>query len=265
VPKRGKNWKPPQARRPAVADGAPPTRRDERRAEAERRRKAIVKAAARKRRLKRVSLIAAVLLVAGGVTAYALTRPTPVSAASIERRLLANTGAADAAGCGEVKTIAPYPGAAKDDRAHVSTYPPISSYPSQPPVSGPHAPIPPGPAHAGIYDTPPDIGQAIHALEHGGVIVWYRPGTDSKALQRIKDFFSRSDEQFKVLVAPYDYDQAGGQLESGKDMVLAAWHHLQSCEQPDLAVAFQFVHSYRPDIQHPKQYKGDAPEPTSGV
>ena len=51
--------------------------------------------------------------------------------------------------------------------------PPLDTYPSTPPASGPHtgaATLP-----AGVYDSPPDIGPLIHSLEHGGTVVWYDP------------------------------------------------------------------------------------------
>jgi hypothetical protein len=265
VPKRGKNWKPPAQRRPAAPEGAPPTRREERRAEAEQRRLAIQRAAARRRRLKMGAVVASILVVGGGVAAFALTRPATVSSAALERRFLADTTAAETAGCGSIQTIDPYPGSAELDREHSPTLPPLSTYPSQPPVSGPHAPIPPGPLSAGVYSDPPDIGRAIHDLEHGAVVIWYSPDAPDQAVKRVTDFFSRSDEETKVVVAPYQYDQAGGTLPAGTEMALAAWHHLRTCDQVNVAVAFQYVHAYRLDPDHTEDYKGDAPEPTSGV
>ena len=125
--------------------------------------------------------------------------------------------------------------------------------------------IPPGPLPQGVYDHPPDIARAIHDLEHAAVDIWYSPSAPASLVNRIKDFFSRSEEDCKVLVMPYDYNQPGGTLPTGKLMALAAWHHLQLCAQPSLAVAFQFVRSYRLDPHHIRQYKGDAREPTSGI
>jgi hypothetical protein len=164
-----------------------------------------------------------------------------------------------------VKTIPAYPGAGTIDHAHVTQIPALTTYPSTPPVSGPHAPIPPGPLPEGIYPSPPDIARSIHDLEHGAVIVWYSPSAPPAAVKTITDFFKRSDETTKVLVAPYNYNQPGGQLPSGTLMALAAWHHLQLCNQPSLPVAYQFVRSYRFDPAHFKQYKGDAREASAAL
>jgi hypothetical protein len=213
-----------------------------------------------------VAIVTVVVLAGGGIAAFVLTRPTPISAAVLEDRLLRQAPAATkAAGCDAVQTISPYPGKGSIDHAHVTQIPPLSTYPSTPPVSGPHAPIPPGPLPQGVYDHPPDIARAIHDLEHAAVDIWYSPSAPANLVTQIKDFFSRSDEDYKVLVMPYDYNEQGGTLPTGKLMALAAWHHLQLCAQPSLAVAFQFVRSYRLDPRHIRLYKGDAREPTAGI
>jgi hypothetical protein len=261
VPKRGKNWKPPQQRRPATPEGAPPTKREERRLEAERRREAIRKSAARRRRLRRVGLIAGVLAVAGGVAAYALTRPPGVSSSTLEARLLRQAPAATkAAGCSSVQTVPPY--STKNDRTHVSQLPPLSTYKSIPPASGPHFPTP---LDAGVYNDPPTLGMAIHSLEHAAAEIWLSPDASGSEVDRLKSFFKRTDESEKVIVAPYDYPGQGGQLPAGQQMVLVAWHHIQQCGQVSLPVAYAFVHDYRLDPSHPGQYKGVAPEPTTPI
>jgi hypothetical protein len=181
-----------------------------------------------------------------------------------EAALLASAAAAErSAGCGSVTTVRPYPGGL--DRTHIGgadmpTPPPLSSYPSVPPVSGPHAPTP---AQAGAYRNPPDVDEAIHSLEHASVIVWFDPAQASNPeIERIRAFFSRDDEINHVLVAPYSYPSQGvaGRLPTGKEMVLAAWHHLQTCDRPSLAVAYAFVHAYRFNLYQWGSYRGDAPE-----
>jgi uncharacterized protein DUF3105 len=138
--------------------------------------------------------------------------------------------------------------------------PPLSSYPSIPPASGPHAPTP---LNAGIYRNPPPIDEAIHSLEHAAVIVWFDPSVaGSPELRAIEAFFAKGGERNHVIVAPYHYPEQGaaGTLPVGTTMALVAWHDVRTCAQPSLPVAFQFVHDYRYDLYQRGAYRGDAPE-----
>ena len=115
---------------PTVAPATPGgPNRLARKEEARRQREVVRRRMARRRQLRVVGVVVAVLLVAGGITTYFVTRPSP----------------AVAAGCGQVRVIQPYPG--NNDRAHigggqVNSPPPLSSYRSTPPASGPHNPTP---------------------------------------------------------------------------------------------------------------------------
>lgn len=164
-------------------------------------------------------------------------------------------GASKAAGCDAVASTPNFQNAPGNDpnidHTHIgtppiTTPPPLSQYATIPPASGPHDPTP---ASGGVYDRPPDIYQAIHALEHAGAIIWYAPSAaGSEAVKEIKAFYGQSANvgQVKVIVAPYDYPDQGaqGQLPSGVQMALVAWHRLQTCAQPSLAVAFDFTSQY---------------------
>ena len=174
------------------------------------------------------------------------------------------------AGCGPVQTIAPYP-TASDDRAHigaagangeVSTAPPLSSYRTQPPTSGPHNPVP---LNAGVYSSPPDVYSAIHALEHGAVIIWYSPTAPSTLVSQLSSYYKEPSHSDHVIVAPYNYPTQGtaGQLPAGKQMVLVAWHHMRQCGKVSLDATKDFVDHYRTPTGQtaPSGYLGDAPEP----
>ena len=58
-----------------------------------------------------------------------------------------------------------------------------ADYPTVPPTSGDHNPVPIEP---GIYRSPPPLGESVHLLEHGGVIVWTNglSTDDQKAVER---------------------------------------------------------------------------------
>lgn len=173
------------------------------------------------------------------------------------------SAAAQTAGCSEVQTIGEYAGA---DAAHIEgderfpQLPALDTYPSTPPTSGPHVGAVALPA--GVSDTAPDIGPAIHTLEHGGTMVWYSPDAPQADVEAITAFYDGSDPvgQDRVIVGPYDYEGAGGQLPEGVQMALVAWHRLQTCATPSLEVAFDFTSQYSAPTTQDREYAGEAPE-----
>jgi hypothetical protein len=239
--------------------------RDERRREARRRRVEAERRAARARRNRWLAGSLAALAVVG-VAAFALTRPREPSA--VETRaaaLLASAEAqAAAAGCTDVREVGPYQ-PADLDQAHVggdliAAMPPLATYPSVPPASGPHAD---GTLPAGVYSTPPPMDLLLHSLEHGAAVVWYDPDAAGPALADLQDFYREPAVGSRVIVAPYDYPDEGeaGTLEPGVGMALVAWHHVQTCTEVNLAAAFGFTARYTAPPFRGEQYLGTAPEP----
>ncbi len=232
--------------------------RDERRDQARRERAELQRKVAKARRNRRMVIVVSVALAAG-VGAYALTRPQ--TAAADPQALLASAAEETrAAGCGEVENVGPYQ-PESSDRAHVNTdqAPPLSTYPSVPPASGPHNHITFG---RGVYTTPPPIDRVGHSLEHGAVVVWYAPDAAGPELDRVMEFYDRDEVGSRVIVAPYDYPDQGasGLLPAGVDMALVAWHTVQTCQQVNLAAAFDFSSQYAAPTFGERQYLGDAPE-----
>jgi hypothetical protein len=226
-----------------------------RKEEARRQREAIRRRMARRRFLQRAGIVALAVAVVAGVGVYVALKPNP----------------AKTAGCGSVQTISPYDPASQD-RAHINaqgtvkTAPPLATYRSQPPTSGPHDLNPLG---AGVYATPPDIYRTIHSLEHGAAIIWYNPKASGNAeLRKIQSFFQQAANKDHVIAAPYSYPGKGGTLPSGKQMVLVAWHHMEQCTNISLAAAKDFVKSFRATVQNgviDPEYRGDAPEAGSAI
>jgi hypothetical protein len=106
-------------------------------------------------------------------------------------------------------------------------------------------------------------------MEHAGVIIWYRPGTSGAELDQIKEFYGQkvsSDDvgQGKVIVAPYSFPGQGaaGTLPDGDQMVLVAWHRMQACKTPSLAVAYAFSSRFN-NVTPGGTYQGAAPEPAN--
>lgn len=249
----------PTIPKPAPATPGGPNRAT-RKEEARREREALHRKMARRRTYRILGLVVAVLVIAGAVTGGVLFANRQSS------KKTANEIAA--AGCSAVRVVSAYKGGGTLDRAHIgaqgapATPPALSTYASVPPASGPHnsSALP-----AGVYSSPPDVYRAIHSLEHASVIIWYRPGTSSSQLSSIKSLYSSGPTNDHVIVAPYNYPTQGtpGQLPAGKQMVMVAWHHMETCSLPSLVAAKQFVASYRLTTgQTPgSAYKGNAPEP----
>jgi hypothetical protein len=205
--------------------------------------------------------------------AEASPAPSDALLPSPDELLTEAPSAGAAAGCDDVTTVRPYPRAL--DQAHVgfggNRLPPLSTFPSVPPTSGPHNPIP---LPAGIYGSAPPIDHVLHSLEHGAAIIWYDPSVPGEELDRLREFYREyritpegSAQGAKIIIAPYDYPDDGeaGRLPPGVHMALTAWHRLQTCADVSLSVAFDFTSQYVVPPFESRTYKGEAPEPQSPI
>lgn len=144
------------------------------------------------------------------------------------------------AGCGTIADH-PIPEAAK----HVEG--PIA-YDTKPPHGGEHNPTW-LPAFQKVIrrGSAPDlvVERAVHNLEHAYVVVWYGDDVRDEDLDAVAGAVADANLP-KVLVVPYP-----GTLDT--PFALAAWGHVQHCEQPDEAAlrAFWDLHGGP---------NGDAPE-----
>ncbi|HEX2069857.1 MAG TPA: DUF3105 domain-containing protein [Actinomycetota bacterium] len=222
---------------------------------------------ARRRMLRRAGRWGVGALVVGGVVGgiFFLNRPEQLNEAQRANVQRAER-ATRPAGCTPIRTVNPFPGNA--DRAHIGAAeapqpPPLTSYPSVPPTSGPHLS---GAQPSGVYPEPVDVYATLHSLEHGAAVIWYDPRAErNRQLQAIKDFYGDPANGDHVIVAPYDFPDQGpaGRLPEGKQMVLTAWHHIQTCDRPSLDVAKGFTTQYAANDQ--AAYRGDAPEAGAAI
>lgn len=255
------------------SDGRRPTKA-ERREDARRQREDIQRRMTRRRRNRTIGLVLVALAVATAVVAVFMTSGSGGIPSASDLLKEAPT-AAKAAGCDAVQSTPNYQDAKGDDppidHAHigpdsqVTTRPELSTYPTTPPASGPHDSTP---LTAGIYSSPPDVYSSLHSLEHGGVIIWYAPGASGEQLDQLLAFYGQPRKeanvgQDRVVIAPYSYPDQGaaGQLPSGVQMALVAWHRLQMCSEVNLAVAFDFSSQYQYPVWDGRTYKGVAREP----
>lgn len=116
-----------------------------------------------------------------------------------------------------------------------SDHVPSPEYEVDPPAGGDHTPQA---ADPGIYEpgqAPPD-GPLVHAMEHGYVILWYRPGVDDETAVGVQGMAERFGDATLVVPRP--------SLEV--PVAATAWHRRLLCpggfeERPFV----EFVKAYR--------------------
>jgi len=152
------------------------------------------------------AVVAVVLLLAGG-GGSARASDTAVKTA------------ATAAGC-VYKTFA------DEGRNHIATPRRPANYKTNPPTSGDHDP---NPAQNGSYPAgnEPAIGNWVHTLEHGRVILQYKPGTPANRVAALQKLFDEpvlgSGKSYHMLL-----------LRNNTNMpfqaAAVAWRHYVGCD-----------------------------------
>jgi len=110
----------------------------------------------------------------------------------------------------------------------------IATYTIDPPAGGDHDPMP---APAGFYDTTdvPTDGHLVHSLEHGFVVIWYRPGSvSSSTVDGLRDLARRHRW---VLVAP--------RPSLPTALAATAWHRRLLCPDGASGPIGNFVTAFR--------------------
>ena len=98
-----------------------------------------------------------------------------------------------------------------------------TSYEQHPATSGIHdqAPLPSSPA---VYTQPVPEPNAVHNLEHGYILMYYRTSGDARLPKRVVGSLAEvADGETKVILAPYS------QLQQDASLALVAWDELQEC------------------------------------
>jgi hypothetical protein len=208
--------------------------RRERKEQARRNREIQRKRAARRASFRRASTFFVVGLVAIGAFWY-FNRAPAVKPLAAEVRTVA-----DAAGCGAI-TVPEGSAPSRDHLASGASY----DYPNHPATAGPHDPSPLSiPPH--VYTDPiPHETQAVHNLEHGSVIAYYRAdGADALSAKAVTALDAVAEGSKNSIAAPY------AQLPDGTQVAIVAWNKLMSCTGPMSAdqatTVFQgFIDSYQ--------------------
>lgn len=172
----------------------------------------------RKSFITRAAIIAGVVALLGGVVALILS-----NRAATERTI----DRLEAGGCRFDRRSEPDAG---QGRNHISS--PV--YRLNPPSGGNHEAAAASP---GIYtpeNLPPD-GRVVHAMEHGDIVLWYRPGIDENVLNQLRGLTTKHTGD--TLLVP--------RASLPQPVVATAWHKRLLCPQPDLGALESFIDSYR--------------------
>ncbi|MEE9247146.1 MAG: DUF3105 domain-containing protein [Dehalococcoidia bacterium] len=126
-------------------------------------------------------------IIAGVAMFFIITVVAPALSTPPEDTTQPNTGPSDT-----TTTTVPgelfFQASNVDGRTHVPRGTRVTTYRSDPPVSGPHwsdanAPIP-----WGVYPQPIPDEVLIHNLEHGGIVIHYRSSADPVIRQQLEEF-----------------------------------------------------------------------------
>jgi putative peptide zinc metalloprotease protein len=121
------------------------------------------------------------------------------------------------------------------DRSHVNG---SVTYPEDPPVGGPHAPIW---LNCGFYTSPVLPEYAVHSLEHGAVWITYRPDLPAAQVASLRQL-ARGHPY--VIVSPYSGLSA--------PVVASAWGSQLALDSVDDARLMQFVRAFERGSQTPE-------------
>ena len=156
-----------------------------------------------------VAVVLAVVILAGGDdsgdSASASVLPSGGSVPEI-RDDVELEAAAKAAGC-ELKS---YPA---KGREHLTDLEQRVNYASDPPTSGNHDQEW---AEDGAYgENPPDVKEVVHSLEHGRIVIWFKPKLPADQRANLKAFYD--DDVYQMLILP---DASGMKYE----VAASAWN-----------------------------------------
>jgi hypothetical protein len=127
-----------------------------------------------------------------------------------------------------------------DGGLHVTPCEPGGPFSSVPGTSGTHWDTP---GAWGVYaqGAPIAEAQAVHNLEHGGVVIWYQPGLlDAAGVQALTDYVHQQARgvRFKMILSPWT-----GQ-DFGHPIAVTAWTWLLYLDSADISQVQAFVDAH---------------------
>ena len=111
-----------------------------------------------------------------------------------------------------------------------------SDYQTNPPTSGNHAP---DWYEDGIYvpGTTPELGKLVHPLEHGRILVQYKPGTPESTVRQLEALLAEQSDGYHMLL----FENTTGMEPA---VAATAWTHSLSCAEMNPKV-FDAMRTFR--------------------
>jgi hypothetical protein len=161
-----------------------------------------------------------------------------------EQRVFELAAAASAAGC-ELKSSK-----GSGVATHTTSLDERIDYKTNPPTTGRHYEVP---ADDGAYGEAPQDETLVHTLEHGRVIVWFKPGLSEEQRASLKALFDEDTYQM-VLVPRRDmpYDLAASAWN--RDPLPGGTGRLLTCDEMNAKV-FDAIRTFR------DEHRSNGPEP----
>jgi hypothetical protein len=177
-------------------------------------------AAAKARRGRLLQLIGGVVVacaIVAGV-AFAVSSGGGGGGDKVDDKAL--TSAASAAGC-------VYRAFPSEGRDHVTKELTAANFKTNPPTSGAHNP---NPAQDGVYaaGNEPAIENWVHTLEHGRVLLQYRPGTSAATVGQLQKLY---DEDVKGSGNGYHSVLMQNNSKMPFQVAAVAWRHYVGCRE----------------------------------
>lgn len=136
-----------------------------------------------------------------------------------------------------------FPASDVDGRAHVATGSRVTSYRSDPPVSGPHwsyANLPDfgsAPIAWGIYTQPIPDEVLVHNIEHGGIVINYRTSAALEIVQQLVDFIQNQPGGIEgFILAPRNNNPA--------PVTMSAWEYYLNVFQINEPLMQNFISAH---------------------
>ncbi len=116
-----------------------------------------------------------------------------------------------------------------EGQAHVSKTFKASDYKTNPPTSGDHVPTGEE-AQAGLYapGNEPGIGNWVHTLEHGRILLQYKPGTPQSVVTQLDKLFN---EDVADSGPAYHSVLMRNNSQMPFEVAAVAWRHSLGCEK----------------------------------